>query len=353
MKPVQAINRTMLLAIAPFAGILLWFLIQPVAIELPPMVQETDYAYPKLNTIRLEAELTAANLEAATTKTYVERYHQLYEQSAADASHMLQTVAASVPLPGQIYDYRITAKLGRAARHFSSDHIDIKLFVLSESKYTGYAMKVKLKSADAMQMVLGQDKLGASETTLSAVNRSGAIAGVNAGGFADDKNGRYPLGTTFLNGTYVTGFQPSHSDLTFIGLDQQGKLIGGIFHEQAELDRLNPKFGASFVPILLQNGRKTEIPKKWQTSPARAARTVVGNYKDDQLLFLVTDGKDGNGNAGATLAELQDKLLSLGVKDAYNLDGGGSSSLIFNGEIINRPADGKLRPLATHFLFFK
>jgi exopolysaccharide biosynthesis protein len=104
---------------------------------------------------------------------------------------------------------------------------------------------------------------------------------------------------------------------------------------------------------LLKNGNKQIIPARWQTSPARAPRTVVGSYKNDQLLFLVTDGHDENGNSGATLAELQDKLLQLGVQDAYNLDGGGSSTLVFDGNVINHPSDGRLRPLATHFLFFK
>src|SRR5690606_14235209 len=95
------------------------------------------------------------------------------------------------------------------------------------------------------------------------------------------------------------------------------------------------------------------IPDKWRKQPHRAPRTVIGNYKDDQLLVLVTDGYDERGGSGATLEELQILLQRLGVQDAYNLDGGGSSSLIFNGRIVNNPSDGKLRSLATHFLFFK
>nr|WP_317890348.1 phosphodiester glycosidase family protein [Paenibacillus polymyxa] len=46
-------------------------------------------------------------------------------------------------------------------------------------------------------------------------------------------------------------------------------------------------------------------------------------------------------------------LSRLGAQDAYNLDGGGSSSLIFNGRVVNHPSDGRLRALATYFLFFK
>lgn len=69
-------------------------------------------------------------------------------------------------------------------------------------------MKVKLKDPTAMKMSLGSDKLGGSETTMRAVLRHGAIAGINAGGFADGDGKRYPLSTTVLNGTTLLAFSP-------------------------------------------------------------------------------------------------------------------------------------------------
>ncbi len=191
------------------------------------------------------------------------------------------------------------------------------------------------------------------ETTLTATQRYGAIAGINAGGFADSAGKRYPLSTTVLNGQYVNGFQPSFKDLFFVGMNRSGQLIGGKFSNQQKLDSLSPSFGASFVPILIQNGQKTPIPDKWQKTPLRAPRTVIGKYKDDQLIVIAADGYNENGSSGATLQELQDKLYNMGVVDAYNLDGGGSTSLILNGRVINHPSDGSLRPVATNFLFFK
>ncbi|MNP25077.1 hypothetical protein D3C76_1178700 [compost metagenome] len=235
----------------------------------------------------------------------------------------------------------------------NSDRISIELFKVNPGVYRGYAMKVKLKDTNAMSMSLGKDTIGGSETTLQAVKREGAIAGINAGGFADQNGQRYPLSTTVLNGKYLTGFESSYKDLSFVGLNTSGKLIGGKFYNKKDLDKLQPKFGATFVPVLLQDGHKLPIPAKWQTSPARAPRTVIGNYKDDQLLILVVDGYNENGGSGATLQELQNKLQQMGVRDAYNLDGGGSSSLILNGRVVNKPSDGSLRPVPTHFLFFK
>lgn len=357
MNSVQFVNRMLLLATAPFIGIILFLLCSHMTVQLPEVQRSASVSFSFSSELqKISQQLDKAKTDAAQTRTTIERFYQLYEQSAKDMVAMVQTADAASTKPTAIFDNRISVKLGgKLARQTNSANIDLKLYNLNEANYKGYALKVNMKSDSAMKMVLGKDKVGSSETTLDAVRRYGAVAGVNAGGFADDdRTGkRYPLSTTVLGGKYVYGFEPTFEDLAFIGLSTDRKLIGGKFSRQEDLDKLKPTFGATFVPVLLQNGKKQAIPSQWQTSPARAPRTVIGNFKNDQLLFLVTDGYDERGNSGATLAELQDKLLSLGVKDAYNLDGGGSSSLIFDGQIINRPSDGKLRSLPTNFLFFK
>lgn len=357
MNPVQTINRFFLLTTAPFLGILLCFLFLDISVTLPHYEKQAVVSNPIQTdtTHSVQQKLELAHNDASSVKSTIEKIYQSYNKSTAQITTMLQTARAQTAVPMTIYDQRVTAKLGTPIKQASSGNIDMKLYALYEPHYRGYAMKVNLKSDKAMRMVLGKDKIGNSETTLEAVRRYGAIAGVNAGGFADDSRTgkRFPLSTTMIGGKYVYGFEPSFDDLTFVGLNTSRKLIGGKFYRQEELDRLNPSFGATFVPTLLLNGKKQIIPSQWLTNPTRAPRTVVGNYKNDQLLFLVTDGFDERGNSGASLPELQEKLISLGVVDAYNLDGGGSSTLIFDGQVINTPSDGKLRPLATHFLFFK
>ncbi|TBL70069.1 phosphodiester glycosidase family protein [Paenibacillus thalictri] len=356
MNPVQQINRVFLMACAPFLGALIYMLAIHMSVQLPAIKLQPAPAFSLKNDAEnVNKKLDTAYTNATQIKTTIEKFFQLYEKSTADTAAMAKTAASAASRPNAIYDSRITAKLGKPSKQTSTSNIDLKLFYLNEANYKGYALKVDMKSDKAMKMVLGKDKLGSSETTLEAVRRTGAVAGVNAGGFADDnKTGkRYPLSTTMVGGKYVYGFEPTFDNLTFIGLSKDRKLIGGKFSRQADLDKLGPDFGATFVPTLLQNGKRTAIPSPWATSPARAPRTVVGNYRNDQLLFIVTDGYDERGNSGATLAELQDKLIQLGVVDAYNLDGGGSSSMIYDGQVINRPSDGKLRPLATNFVFFK
>lgn len=357
MNQVQQLNRLLLLACAPFIGALFWMLAMQTHISLPELAGPSPASAAPAAGIPAAADaavrLDKAGTVAGQTKSIVQKFYQVYEQSSVLTGEVLKIAAVQAARPAAIYDQRIVAKLGSPIRSASSGNIDLKLFNFDGGNYNGYALKVNLKSDKAMKMVLGKDKFGASETTLAAASRYGAVAGVNAGGFADDSRGRYPLDTTIIGGKYLNGFFPSRDGEAFIGLSTSRKLIGGKFSSQADLDKLGPAFGATFVPVLLKNGEKQPIPYQWQTSPARAARTVVGNFKHDHLLFVVTDGNDDSGNSGATLAELQDKLRQLGITDAYNLDGGGSSTLIFDGQVMNRPADGKLRPLPTHFLFFR
>jgi len=355
MTPKE-LNRFCLLACAPFIGMLFWFAFTTLHIDLGFTAHSADSA-PMIvipeSSKAITEELDQAKKLANETIGSIRKVSELYKKTTSSMNSIMITAKTQAPRPGIIYDQRITSKLGSASRQVSTDKINAELFYLHEPNYKGYALKVKLKSTNAMDMVLGYDKLGAAETTLSAVKRYGAVAGVNAGGFADERGKRYPLSTTVVNGKLVGDFEPSYKDLFFVGLNDNGKLIGGKYDRKDELVQQNPKFGASFVPVLLKNGLKTTIPSKWETSPRRAPRTIIGNYKDDQLLFIVTDGYTEDGSSGATLVELQNALVRLGVKDAYNLDGGGSSTLVFQGKVINNPSDGRLRPLATHFLFFK
>lgn len=354
MTPVKRVNRFFMLLTAPFFGLLLclWLYQPPLHLKLDTGAFAAVPG-PVNETVQLQKDLAVARSYASITIDSISTSAQLYKQTTNAMNSLVSTATAQTSRPERIYNNRITSRLGIPADVINSDRITIELYRLNPGNYKAYALKIKLKDPAAMKMSLAGDSPGASETTMQAVNRYGASAGINAGGFADQNGKRYPLSTTIVSGQYLYGFEPSYKDLSFVGLNKSGQLIGGKFTSKAQLDQLEPVFGATFVPVLLKNHSKTVIPLKWQLTPKRAPRTVIGKYKDDQLLVLVADGYNENGNSGATLQELQDKLYSMGVVDAYNLDGGGSSSLIFRGKVINQPSDGNLRRVPTNFLFFK
>jgi hypothetical protein len=82
----------------------------------------------------------------------------------------------------------------------------------------------------------------------------------------------------------------------------------------------------------------------------RVPRTAVGIREDGTMVFVVVDGRQKGLSDGMTIKELANKLLELGVKDAANLDGGASSEMIIEGNIVNSPSAGRERMVACGFI---
>lgn len=93
----------------------------------------------------------------------------------------------------------------------------------------------------------------------------------------------------------------------------------------------------SFGPVLVQEG-KAAVPEKYLRSHATVhnPRTAIGRIDDLHYVFVTVDGRTEK-SRGLTVYELADFLESLGVTVAYNLDGGGSATMYFNGRVVNQP----------------
>lgn len=93
----------------------------------------------------------------------------------------------------------------------------------------------------------------------------------------------------------------------------------------------------SFGPSLIKNSTisvttSDEVAKSMRSNP----RTAVGKISTNHYVFVVSDGRTSE-SAGLTLYELANFMKSLGCTYAYNLDGGGSSTMYFNGNVVNNP----------------
>ena len=69
-------------------------------------------------------------------------------------------------------------------------------------------------------------------------------------------------------------------------------------------------------------------------------RTAIGIIDTDHFVLVVVDGRSEGYSRGVTMTELAGIMQDLGATTAYNLDGGGSSTLYFNGEVVNQPSNG-------------
>ncbi len=83
-------------------------------------------------------------------------------------------------------------------------------------------------------------------------------------------------------------------------------------------------------------------------------RTVIGIREDGTVLLITVDGRQPGYSEGMTGRELGEYLLENGVKEAAMLDGGASTEMIVDGEIVNKPSfKSQERPLAGALLIFK
>lgn len=80
-------------------------------------------------------------------------------------------------------------------------------------------------------------------------------------------------------------------------------------------------------------------------------RTAVG-FNEQKLFFVTVDGRQPGYSVGMALPELAELMVSLGCQEAMNLDGGGSTTLLVRGQVVNRPSDQRERPVANALLLF-
>ncbi|RYD02448.1 hypothetical protein N752_24265 [Desulforamulus aquiferis] len=282
----------------------------------------------------------------------VEDQEQTFKEQERVIQELAMLSANHRDLSDQIYEDRILAMLGPPVGLHQSEKVEVKVFKLDELGYRGFIAKVKLFDPEVFKVVLAQDKYGEMETPSQAVKRTGAILGINGGGFyrfmQDGREYTLPIGNTVIDGKLVGGFHPSVEDIFFSGINKEGKLIGGIFNDRDALLSQKPWQGVSFVPILIQGGKPVPLPAKWQNT--KHPRTIFGEYANGDLILIVVDGRQSDWSSGVTLERLQIKLIELGVKEGYNLDGGGSSTFIFDGQVLNRPSDGIQRAMATNLV---
>lgn len=250
------------------------------------------------------------------------------------------------------YEKMIVDRLGKAVYTHNGTNSKIQIFTLAEEDMRGYMAKIKLKTDKALRVTVNPDDKPTGETTAQAVKRMGAVFGVNGGGFAsstqDGVTKLVPLGNAMVEGKLVGEFTPSWNDLAFAGFTKSGKLVGGIYNTEEELKASGAWQGVSFVPVLIQDWEKIDIPAKWAKS--KQPRTVMGQYPNGDVFFIVVDGRQKDWSTGITLEEMQVLLLRLGVMEAFTLDGGGSSAMVYNGKLLNKPSDGSQRKVATNIV---
>ncbi|MEK6264472.1 MAG: phosphodiester glycosidase family protein [Clostridium sp.] len=219
---------------------------------------------------------------------------------------------------------------------------NIERYEIEGKRYKGYVLVI----SDPTRIKVGySSKLGKEgQLTSEIAKANGAIAAINGGGFSDKVDGALwtgtganPAGIIMADGkTVYSDIKDENQKRDAVALTKSGKLLVGP-HSIKEMRETGVTEAVSFGPALIVNGKKTinNGDGGWGIAP----RTAIAQRNDGSIILLVIDGRQVN-SLGATLREVQDLLYDeYGAYNATNLDGGSSSTLFYNDEIVNNPSD--------------
>jgi exopolysaccharide biosynthesis protein len=228
----------------------------------------------------------------------------------------------------------LTIKVGNTKLGFKEDSSEIRVKLNSESEVSLYTLSyARNLSEDGIKfVVVGKNVVEITEEREVEVPRNGFIILVR------EKD---------LARKLISEIKEAKTNSVVYSID--------------ELEEKRVVHGISAGPILLKNGKEVKneeefkegIPPSRIKFNIRAPRSVFATSEDEVLLITIDDDRktklrpEERYSVGATLDELTEILKNIGCKNAINLDGGGSSTLILNNEVKNKPSDGFLRAIST------
>lgn len=220
---------------------------------------------------------------------------------------------------------------------YKDDNIEITIVRKREYETELYIADIKINNYKLLKTALANDMFGLNikEKPSKIADRNNAILAINGDYYGFREKG-YVLRNGVLYDPERT-FRDYKSDILVINNDG----TFSIRKEYAQTSISIYEEGAwqvfCFGPGLISNGEilvdeKSEVAAHKASNP----RTAIGYIEEGHYVMVVSDGRT-EASAGLSLYELALVLDDYGVKDAYNLDGGGSSVMIFNGKIVNQP----------------
>lgn len=211
-----------------------------------------------------------------------------------------------------------------------NDNKEITVEKITGKNYVGYVMTIP--NASKVKLVDGRKSNRGSKLS-EIVKNNNAIAGINAGGFADEGgvgSGNVLCDATIINKKLLYGNKGTKYSL--IGLSADKKLVLGKYtYDQAI--KAGIESAVEFGPYIIVNGNN-QITNS--SSGGIHPRMAIGQKKDGTFIFVVIDGRQPGYSIGTNLLELQNIFNKYDVYNAANLDGGSSATMYYNGKVINK-----------------
>lgn len=225
-----------------------------------------------------------------------------------------------------------------------------KLIEIDEGSFSGYMAVIYDPSK--IKVVTSKYLGTRGEYLVDMAKRENAVVAINGGGFIDINglgNGGSPVGTIIQEGK-ILNYETGSYNRGLIGFTNDNKLyLGKISAEEAI--NIGIRDAVEFGPFLIVNGESSFI--NGNGGYGYHPRTAIAQRQDGIVLFLVIDGRSLK-SRGADMNDLVNILLRYHAYNAANLDGGNSSVLVINNQIVNHPYNWdnreETRPIASGFV---
>jgi exopolysaccharide biosynthesis protein len=225
-------------------------------------------------------------------------------------------------------------------KSYEDENIKITIETVRSNNSTIYVADIQVTDASYLKTAFAKDTYGRNitATTSDIAETKNAIFAIN-GDFYGFRDGGYVLRNGIV---YRNSVRSTDNDEALV-VDKDGNL-SVISESKVSMQSLSDN-GAlqvlSFGPGLVENGQiavtsSSEVGQAMTSNP----RTAIGQISNLHYIVIVSDGRTSE-SQGLSLLQLAQEFKDRDCIEAYNLDGGGSSTMYFNGEIINNPTDGR------------
>lgn len=214
-----------------------------------------------------------------------------------------------------------------------------------------FVAHVYTSSPDQLMTALSEHKYG--EATSALAKRCGAVLAING----DYYNYKEDSGVVLRNGEL---YRDKKAARDLLVIDKDGNFnvfLRGTY--QPGMGQQWADEGAwqvfTFGPALIDGGEILTLPETYAPSTKdtqREPRTAIGQAGENHYVFLVADGRrEGWSDKGMTMQEMQVVMQEAGCRVAYNLDGGGSTTMVLEGERVNKGTAAKERDVSDIVYF--
>ncbi len=222
------------------------------------------------------------------------------------------------------------------SREYKDENVQVTYTQYETNGTTIHVADVRVSSAEYLKTAFAKGTYGknVTQSTSEIAASNNAVLAVNG-----DYYGVQERGYVIRNGVLYRE-EAGANDVLCIYADGSMKVVDPSTATAQELLEQGVWQAFSFGPGLITDGEidvalNTEVGKAKASNP----RTAIGIIDDLHYVFVVSDGRSGE-SEGLSLYELASFMEQLGVQTAYNLDGGGSSTMVFQGEVVNNPSSG-------------